>query len=131
MCTTYENCCYTKPNLDYYRSILKKLQVPAEECIMIAKEQIKRGADIIKIVNHANTADEIPKYIEAIQKIVAMSDRKLLFLVSGKGEIIRYIGPNFGVCMYLCVHNHGPNDTKEQPVLKNLKAIRDNIRFDI
>lgn len=38
LCTTYENCCYTKPNLDYYRSILKKLQVPAEECIMIGND---------------------------------------------------------------------------------------------
>ncbi|MBE6689446.1 MAG: type I 3-dehydroquinate dehydratase [Ruminococcaceae bacterium] len=104
--------------------------ISLDECIMIAKEQIKRGADIIKIVNHANTADEVPKYIDAIQKITAMTDRKLLFLVSGKGEIIRYIGPNFGVCMYLCVQHHGEMDTTEQPLLSKIKAIRDNIRFD-
>ena len=104
--------------------------ISTDECIMIAKEHIKRGADIIKIVNHANTADEVPKYIEAIQKITEMTERKLLFLVSGKGEIIRYIGPNFGVCMYLCVQHHGELDTTEQPVLSKLKAIRDNIKFD-
>ena len=104
--------------------------ISTDECLMIAKEQIKRGADIIKIVNHANTADEVPKYIDAIQKIIAMTDRKLLFLVSGRGEIIRYIGPNFGVCMYLCVQHHGEMDTTEQPVLSKIKAIRDNIRFD-
>lgn len=102
-----------------------------EENLMIAKAHTDRGADIIKIVNTAQSHDEIPKYIDAIQKITAMTDKKLLFLVSGEGQIIRYIGPNFGVCMYLCVESHGILDTPEQPVLKHIKQIRDNIRFDI
>ncbi len=101
------------------------------ECEMIAKAHIERGADIIKIVNRAESKSEIPQYIEAIQKITASTDKKLLLLVSGEGQIIRYIGPNFGVCMYLCVAYHGELDTPEQPVLKNLKQLRDNIRFDI
>lgn len=104
--------------------------ISTDECIMIAKEHIRRGADIIKIVNNADHADEVPKYIDAIQKIVAMTDRKLLFLVSGSAEIIRYIGPNFGVCMYLCVQHHGDLDTTEQPLISKIKAIRENIRFD-
>ena len=99
------------------------------ENLMIAKEQIDRGADVIKIVNEALTEDEIPKYIEAIQKILQMTDKRLLFLVSGKGDIIRYIGPNFGVCMYLCVHKHGEFDPPQQPLIKNIKAIRDNSKF--
>ena len=100
-----------------------------EENLMIAKAHIERGADVIKIVNNALSEDEIPKYIDIIQKITAMTDKKLLFLVSGKGQIIRYIGPSFGVCMYLCVQEHGELDTPEQPVLKKLKAVRDNILF--
>lgn len=100
-----------------------------EENLMIAKAHIERGADVIKIVNDALSEDEVPKYIDIIQKITAMTDKKLLFLVSGKGQIIRYIGPSFGVCMYLCVQEHGELDTPEQPVLKKLKAVRDNILF--
>ena len=100
-----------------------------EQNLMIAREQAARGADIIKIVNVAQSADEIPKYIECIQKIVADTDKKLLFLVSGKGEIVRYIGAAFGVCMYLCVAYHGPNDTPEQPLINRARAIRDNIAF--
>ena len=100
-----------------------------DECIMIAEEHIKRGTDIIKIVNNASSADEVPEYIRAIQKINSMTDKKLLFLVSGKGEILRYIGPNFGVCMYLCVQHHGEMDTEEQPILRKIKAVRDNIKF--
>lgn len=100
-----------------------------EENLMIAKAHIERGADIIKIVNTAESSNEIPTYIEAIQKITQLTDKKLLFLVSGKGQIIRYIGPNFGVCMYLCVHHHDELDTIEQPILKNIKAVRDNIKI--
>ena len=102
-----------------------------EENLVIAKAHIERGADIIKIVNNAESAGEISKYIEAIQKITQMTDKKLLFLVSGKGRIIRYIGPSLGVCMYLCVQSHSENDTPEQPVLKTLKAMRDHIGYDI
>ncbi len=36
--TTYENACYSKPNLDYYRSILKHLQIPAEQCLMVGND---------------------------------------------------------------------------------------------
>lgn len=102
-----------------------------EENLMIAKAQIERGADIIKIVNTAKSINEIPVYIESIQKITQMTDKKLLFLVSGQGQIIRYIGPHFGVCMYLCVQSHNNFDTPEQPILKKIKAIRDNMPFDI
>ena len=101
------------------------------ECEMIAKAHIERGADIIKIVNRAESKADIPQYLEAIQKITAMTDKKLLLLVSGEGQIVRYIGPSFGVCMYLCVAYHEPCDTPEQPVLKKIKAVRDNLRFDI
>ena len=98
-----------------------------EENEMIANEHISRGADIIKIVNKIDNKESIPIQIKSIQRIVEMTDKKLLFLVSGEGRIVRYIGPNFGVCMYLCVQSHGQFDTREQPVLKNIKAVRDNI----
>lgn len=102
------------------------------ECEMISKAHYERGADISKIVNTAQSKSEVPQYIAAIQNITtAYPDKKLLLLVSGEGQIIRYIGPNFGVCMYLCVAYHNKWDTVQQPVLKVLKPIRDNIRFDI
>ena len=36
--TTYENSSYAKPNLNYYREILDKLGVCAEECIMVGND---------------------------------------------------------------------------------------------
>ena len=36
--TTYENSSFCKPNLDYYREIMKKLGITAEECLMVGND---------------------------------------------------------------------------------------------
>ncbi len=36
--TTYENSSYCKPNLDYYKEVLKNLGKEAEDCIMIGND---------------------------------------------------------------------------------------------
>ena len=37
-CTCYENSCFCKPNLEYYRKILDVLGVSADECIMVGND---------------------------------------------------------------------------------------------
>ena len=36
--TTYENTSYCKPNLDYYRDILKRINCRPEECLMVGND---------------------------------------------------------------------------------------------
>ena len=36
--TTYETSRYCKPNLDYYREVLDRLQVSPEECLMVGND---------------------------------------------------------------------------------------------
>lgn len=36
--TTYENSCYGKPNLEYYRMILKKVDREASDCLMVGND---------------------------------------------------------------------------------------------
>lgn len=36
--TTYENCSHSKPNPDYYREILEKLNLQPEECLMVGND---------------------------------------------------------------------------------------------
>ena len=103
--------------------------ISADESLMIAKAQAERGADIIKIVNKSTSPLSTPIHIEAIQRIVAETGKKLLLLVSGEGRITRYVGPCFGVCMYLCVAYHDEMDTPDQPLISRLKPIRENILF--
>ena len=42
--TTYENSHFCKPNLDYYREVMQKLGVCAEECLMVGNDV---GEDMI------------------------------------------------------------------------------------
>lgn len=36
--TTYENSCYTKPNLEYYKYLLKILDKDPEDCLMVGND---------------------------------------------------------------------------------------------
>lgn len=36
--TTYENIGYCKPNLDYYREILRRMKLKAEDCLMVGND---------------------------------------------------------------------------------------------
>lgn len=101
--------------------------ISADECLMIAKKQIERGADVVKIVNRVEDKAGAFKQFEAIKKILENTDKRLLLLCSGEGKIVRYLGPSFGVCMYLCVESHGELDTPEQPTLDAIKPVRDNL----
>lgn len=42
--TTYENTPYCKPNLDYYRDILKRIDCRPEECLMVGNDM---GEDMV------------------------------------------------------------------------------------
>lgn len=42
--TTYENSVHSKPNLDYYRDILRECNLSAEECLMVGNDV---GEDMI------------------------------------------------------------------------------------
>ena len=50
-----------------------------------------------------------------------------LFLCGGECHILRRVGGELGCCMYLCVHEYDELSTNTQPLLKNVKAIRDNV----
>lgn len=102
----------------------------AEETLRIAMAQQERGADIIKIVNGTESIDELPECIRTIELLRKNLDKEFLYLVCGAcHKIIRQIGPNLGVCMYLCLSSRDEVDSQEQPILKNIKAIRDNMVF--
>lgn len=36
--TTYENICFCKPNLNYYKEILRRLDLNAEDCLMVGND---------------------------------------------------------------------------------------------
>lgn len=104
-------------------------ELSAEEIFRVAKLQAQRGADIIKIVVKAESIKMLPEYIAVIQKVKEQLNKPFLFLdVGACSNILRKVGPDLGTCMYLCVESHSELDTPAQPIIKNLKLIRDNMK---
>lgn len=99
-----------------------------EEVVSYAKEQMARGADVVKIVSKAETEDQQMAALSIIHRLKKECDRPFLFLVGGKyTRLVRQIGPALGVCMYLCVQRYRPVTAKPQPILRAVKTIRDNM----
>ena len=68
--TTYENCRYSKPNLNYYWDIMEKLNLSPEECLMVGNDVAddmvvtQLGMDVFLLtdclINHKN--EDISSY---------------------------------------------------------------------
>ena len=105
-----------KPSSDYYQRILE-----------IALEHQSRGADICKIVVGANSMEEQLENLKIINMLKENLKIPFLFLGVGESKILRRIGGELGCCMYLCVYEHDELATASQPLLKNVKQIRNNM----
>lgn len=84
--TTYSNSSFTKPNLNYYRSILDKLGLSPEECLMVGndvgedmvvrelgmqvylvtRDLINKGGEDISSIPHG-TLGELPAYVRGLK----------------------------------------------------------------
>ena len=102
--------------------------IPAERVLEIALEHQSRGADICKIVTGAENMDDQLENLKIINMLKENLKIPFLFLCGGECGILRRIGGELGCCMYLCVYEHDKLATPVQPLLKNIKAIRNNIR---
>ena len=100
---------------------------PAERVLEIALEHQRRGADISKIVVGADNREQELENLKIINMLKEKLDIPFLFLSSGACRILRRIGGEIGSCMYLCVYEHDALATPQQPLLKKLKQIRDNM----
>lgn len=100
---------------------------PAERILEMALEHQRRGADICKIVTGADTMDQQIENMRIIRLLKENLKIPFLFLSGGEGRIIRRIGGALGCCMYLCVYEHDRLATASQPLLKDLRVIRDLI----
>ena len=100
---------------------------PAERVLEIALEQQRRGADICKIVTGAESAEQQIENLRIINLLKEKLDIPFLFLSAGESRILRRIGGALGCCMYLCVHEYDKLATRSQPLLCDMKVIRDLI----
>lgn len=75
--TTYENTCFCKPNLNYYRHLLKTLDKDSEDCLMVGNDvqedmcALKLGMDVFLLDQCLiNSKDEdISEYKKGVWKV--------------------------------------------------------------
>lgn len=103
--------------------------IPAERVLEIALEHQKRGADICKIVTGADTMEQQIENLKIINMLKENLKIPFLFLCGGECGILRRIGGELGCCMYLCVHEYDALATPQQPLLRDVKIIRDTIEL--
>ena len=105
-------------------------KLSCEETLKIARAQKERGVDVVKIVNVTEDISELPECFETILTLKNEIGGQFLYLCSGPcHKMVRQVGCNVGVCMYLAVQNYGPFDPSLQPRLADIKLIRDHMMF--
>ena len=98
---------------------------PAERVLEIALEHKRRGADISKIVTGAADMAEQIENIRIVNLLKERLDIPFLFLSGGSSRILRRVGGTVGSCMSLCVVEYDELATKAQPLLSQMRNIRD------
>ena len=88
----------------------------------------ERGADIVKIVTGAETMEEQLENLRITYLLKKELNAPFLFLSGGECQLHRRMGPMLGCCMYLCSLNDEEEPKPVQPMLRKIKAIRDNWR---
>ena len=105
--------------------------LPPEQVLEITYAHQQRGADIAKIVTCADTEEELLSNFEAMRLMRKELDIPFLFLANGAHcKLQRIIGPYFGSCMVLCMHEYANHNSREQPILRSAKAVMDHIDWD-
>lgn len=102
--------------------------IPAEQVLEIAREHERRGADISKIVTGAASMAEQIENLRIIDLLKRELKIPFLFLAGGECHLLRRIGGTVGNCMSLCVHEYDAVATKAQPLLADMKKIRDYMK---
>lgn len=100
---------------------------PAERVLEVALEQKRRGADIIKIVTGAETMEQQIENLRITDLLKRELGAPFLFLSGGKCAMHRRLGIKLGCCMALCVYEHDYLSTYYQPLLSEMKVIRDQV----
>jgi len=98
----------------------------AERVLEIALGQQERGADICKIVTKAETQEDEIEYLRVLSLLKKELKIPFLFLCGGNYcKILRRVGGTLGNCMTLCVGEYDEFATKVQPLLSDMRILRD------
>ena len=104
--------------------------IPAERVLEIARAQLERGADVVKIVTGA---EDDAQQVENL-RIVTLLKKELkvpfLYLSAGECKMLRRLGPKLGCCMWLCVENKPAESQNPQPLIADINQVATLFNID-
>ncbi|MDD6683666.1 MAG: type I 3-dehydroquinate dehydratase [Clostridiales bacterium] len=102
----------------------------AEQVLEMAHAHQDRGADISKIVAAANSEEEEMENLRICTLLRKELKIPFLFLCSGSHtKLLRMMGPFLGSVMWLCVQQHDALSTKQQPVLRAVRNVKNSFDY--
>ncbi len=104
--------------------------LPHEEVLAQLRDFEKRGADIVKLVQKADTEEEFLDALRATFLCRRELKTPFVHLVSGAfGDLHRMIAPSLGVVLTFATLDQRGAFAMPQPPLANFKGVFDNLRF--
>lgn len=101
--------------------------IEEREVIRIAKEQLRRGADVVKIVTGAESEEQELENLRITARLRQEIEAPFLFISGGKySKRHRMLGAMFGSSIALCVQRYDGYAVPAQPLLSAMRAIYDS-----
>ena len=101
-----------------------------EEVLAQLKDFEKRGADVVKLVQTADTEEEFLAAVRATLLCRRELRTPFVHLVSGAfGDLHRFLAPTLGVALTFATLDKRGDFPMPQPPLANMKGVFNNLRF--
>jgi 3-dehydroquinate dehydratase len=103
-----------------------------EEVVEHMRAVEDRGPDVVKIVTVVNTEEELAEAFSTTMTLKRELKTPFIHLCNGKfGRPHRFICPTLGVSILFAVPYYFENSVKTIPTIKEMKAVLDNIHWNI
>lgn len=103
-----------------------------DETCAILQAMEARGADIVKIVNTANTPDELAETMRTTMLLKDKLSKPFIHLCSGNYRMPhRFIGSMLGASLVFGVHSYNNIYTFPQPLLRSLRQTLDAVNWSV
>ncbi len=103
-----------------------------DETLAMLQAMEQRGADIVKIVNTANTPDELAETMRTTMLLKEKLNKPFIHLCSGKyRHPHRFIGSMLGASLVFGVHSYNNAYTFPQPLLRSLRQCMESMNWSV
>jgi 3-dehydroquinate dehydratase len=104
----------------------------AEQVLEHLRQSEARGADVVKLVQTADTPEELAEAFRTTMLLKRELKKPFIHLCNGKfSRPHRFLGPALGVSIFFAVPRYEPRYGMGQPLVSAMKNVLDNLHWNI